>query len=427
MLEGAVTVYAKRRVAVVAGLAIGVAVIGVGAYLLADALSTDEAPSAPAPQIVIQGQEPEAATDLGFPAFATKNTTRVAGADPIADAAGVALAVYPSAGGVEGPAAVTIVDEADWPSGIAAAVLAGPPVGAPILLGTGDTLPELTSDALRALAPQGTAQTGGTQIFVIGDAATPRGPGTRKVTGKSPAAIAAAIDRLRQELTGERPRAIVLANSDDAEYAMPAAGWAARSGDPVLFVQRDTVPGPTLAALERHHGVPVYVLGPESVISGQALKAVREVAPQATRIAGADPVANAIAFARYVNGGFGWDINDPGHGLVIASTDRPQDAAAAAPLSASGTWGPLLLTDDPREVPAELQSYLLDIKPGYQDDPTRAVYNHAWLIGDVDVMSVDFQAQIDDLAEVAPVRSGTGSTPFGPAPGTPESEETGKP
>ena len=58
--------------------------------------------------------------------------------------------------------------------------------------------------------------------------------------------------------------------------------------------------------------------------------------------AGADPVANAIAFARFSDGSFGWNVVDPGHGLVFATTQRPLDAAAAAPLSASGTYGPLL-------------------------------------------------------------------------------------
>ena len=68
-------------------------------------------------------QQPAAAEDLGFPAFATKNTTRVAGADPAADAAGVALAVFPSTGGVKRPAAVTLVADDDWPAGLAAASL----------------------------------------------------------------------------------------------------------------------------------------------------------------------------------------------------------------------------------------------------------------------------------------------------------------
>ena len=58
--------------------------------------------------------EPEAAHDAGFPALATKNTTRVPGADPVANAAGVALAVFPSTGGVDGALAVTLVDHDAW-------------------------------------------------------------------------------------------------------------------------------------------------------------------------------------------------------------------------------------------------------------------------------------------------------------------------
>jgi hypothetical protein len=78
----------------------------------------------------------------------------------------------------------------------------------------------------------------------------------------------------------------------------------------------------------------------------------------------------------------------------------------ASPLSASGTWGPLLLSEEPEVVPAELRGYLLDLKPGYEDDPTRAVYNHAWLIGDTAALSVAFQAQVDELVELAPIGSG---------------------
>ena len=43
------------------------------------------------------------AEELGYPAFATNNTTRVGGADPAANAAGVALAAFPSTDA--GPAA----------------------------------------------------------------------------------------------------------------------------------------------------------------------------------------------------------------------------------------------------------------------------------------------------------------------------------
>ena len=395
--------------------------VGIGAYFLAAALGDEEEPPAPAPSIVIREPEPAAAEDLGFPAFATKNTTRVAGADPAADAAGVALAAFPSAGGVERPAAVSLVADGDWAAGLAAASLAAQPLRAPILITGSDEVPEFTADALAALAPTGSARTNGKQIFTIGSATAPRGLEEQAVGGSTPAKIAAEIDRLRQSLTGTRPQHLVLTSSSQPAFAMPAASWAARSGDPVLFVNKQTAPKPTLDALRRHRGVPVFVLGPPSVISKGALKAVRKLAPDATRIGAEDPVGNSIAFARYASGDFGWDINDPGHGFVIANASRPLDAAAAAPLSASGTWGPLLITEDPARVPAALRGYLLDVKPGYLGDPTRAVYNHVWVIGDQDAISVDFQSQVDDLAEVVQIRSGRGA-PLGPPPGTPEHE-----
>jgi hypothetical protein len=229
------------------------------------------------------------------------------------------------------------------------------------------------------------------------------------------------VASLRERLTG-RPDHLLLASSDEPAFAMPAAGWAARSGDPILYVQRNSVPEPTRKALERYEGVPVYVLGPTSAISSKAFQEVEKLAPGAERVGADDPVASAIEFARFASGGFGWNINDPGHGFVIANTERPLDAAVAAPLSASGTWGPLLVTEDADAVPEQLRGYLLDLKPGYEQDPTRALYNHLWLIGDTGALSVDFQAQLDEIAEVAPVSSGSGASALTPPPGTPESQ-----
>jgi hypothetical protein len=128
-------------------------------------------------------------------------------------------------------------------------------------------------------------------------------------------------------------------------------------------------------------------------------------------------VQNAIEFARQSDATFGWNINDPGHGLVIANTSRPLDAAAAATLSASGKWGPLLLLESPGALPPDLRSFLLDIKPGFQDDPTRAVYNHVWLIGDTSAIGAKVQADVDELSEVAEVGPGAGGTVSEPGAG----------
>src|SRR4051794_1841838 len=56
-----------------------------------------------------QRAEPE---NLGFPERATKNTTRVPGANSTSLAAAVARAVYPDP--TRRPDAVTLVDSADW-------------------------------------------------------------------------------------------------------------------------------------------------------------------------------------------------------------------------------------------------------------------------------------------------------------------------
>jgi ell wall binding domain 2 (CWB2) len=409
------------------GILLGVALTlllvgaGIGVFLIVDSGGEDEERPAPAPQVVVRTEEePEEPPDLGFPAFATKNTTRISGTDAVADAAGAALAVFPSTGGVEGPDAVALVPSGDWGAGVAASVLASEQIRAPVLLGEADGVPDLTVDALVSLAPQGSPATDDAQLFQIGDVEAPDGLRAKAVRGDDPAELAAEIESLRRELTGEDPRHILLAPADEPAFAMPAAAWAARSGDPVLFVERNSVPDDTLETLERYEDVPVYLLGPEQAASDRVVEELEEADIDADRVAGEDPVENAINFARFASpDGFGWGITDPGHGLVIANAERPADAGAAAVLSASGKWGPLLLIERADELPPSLEGFLLDIKPGYVDDPTRALYNHVWLVGDAGAIGVDVQAQIDELAELAKVESSAPET----APGQPEPED----
>jgi hypothetical protein len=345
----------------------------------------------------------QTAEELGYPAFATKNTTRVGGADPAANAAGVALATFPSTTRGQRPIAVTLVDEDDWQAAIAASVLMAAPVKAPVLFSTPGGLPDPTSHAFDALDPLGSGATLGAQAFLVGDVAAPSGLlRVKHIEAGEPAATAAAIEQLRDQLLGI-PKHVVIASAEDSAYAMPAAAWAARSGDPVLFTDADKLPAATAKALRLHSEVPIYVLGPSSAISSGVVREIAKIDSNVRRVSGKDPVDNAIALARYSNGDFGWNVNDPGHGFVVARSDSPLDAAAAAPLSASGTWGPLLLTDSADTLPPALRGYLLDVKPGYTTDPTRAFYNHVWVIGDQEAIDVSQQAEIDNLAELGKI------------------------
>ncbi len=405
-----------RRVVGLGAAASVIALLGAGVALGVSVLveGGDES-AAPAPSVVINpGIEPEEPEQLGFPNFATQNTTRIGGADPAADAAGVALATYPSTGGVEGPAAISIVGSSDWQGAVAASSLAAAPIGAPILVSDAGGVPKLTLEAIRGLAPSGSPATGGAQVFRVGAPAVPTGLQVSEIRGADPAETAAELDRLRGRLTERDPSQVLIVSSEAPEFAVPAAAWAAHSGDPVLYVSADSVPDATLQALRRHGTAQAYVLGPERIVSDRVLSRVERAVAGAQRISGGNPVTNAIAFARFADRDFGWDINDPGHGFVIANSSRPLDAAVAAPLSATAKPGPLLLTDDPEVVPEPLRGFLLDTKPGYVDDPTRAVYNHVWLIGDRDSIGLGFQAQVDELTELTRVRGGSGD------PGAPD-------
>jgi ell wall binding domain 2 (CWB2) len=340
---------------------------------------------------------------LGFPALATKNTTRVGGKDPVADAAGVASAVYPGRTPATRPKVVSIVNKDDWRTGIAAAVLMAPPLRAPVLFGTKDDVPDPTKEALDSLAPVGSPSTKGAKVLRIGDVAAPGGLSTMPISGGDPFALADSIDLFATKVAGQPSPNVVIASGDDAEYAMPAAAWAAKSGDSVLFVHKDDIPAPTKTAIKRHERPGIYVLGPSSVISDAVLQDLGKLG-DVRRIAGNTPVENAIAFARYNDSDFGWGVRDPGHGLVFANLDRVQDAAAGAALAASGKYGPLLVLDSADRLPSALEGYLLDIEPGYRFDPVRGVYNHAWLMGDESAISVDLQARIDELMEIVHVK-----------------------
>ncbi|HKP22128.1 MAG TPA: cell wall-binding repeat-containing protein [Thermoleophilaceae bacterium] len=369
--------------------------------------STSDNESRP-PQLGVQANDEQAAEKLGFPSSATRNTIRVGGSDAASDAAGVAGALYPATGDSDRPTAVVLVDQNDWATAIAASVLVGRPIGAPILLSDGSDLPAVSKDVLDHLDPKGSDLSKDAQVIRVGpDVARPEGYKTALIEGGDPFERAAAIDRFYSAARGKPSNDVVLYSADDAEFAMPAASWAARSGDSVLPVRRNRIPAPVAKTIEEHSKPNVFVLGPESVISEKVITRLekQKLARNVERIEGPNAVENAIAFARYEKGDFGWGVVVPGYNFALANTARPADAAAAAALATRGVFAPLVLTDDANKMPQKLEEYFLSVQPGYEEDPSQAVYNRAWVLGDDKAVSVDQQAQLDQLTELIPVQS----------------------
>ena len=383
----------------VAALALPALALAVAACGRSDRTSTSRR-RAPAPGLGVKGSQPEATQDLGFPAFATKNTTRIGGADPTANAAGVARAVFPATTPDNRPAAVALIDVAR----LARRDRRGRPrlarrYAPPILLSNGPDLPAASRDALAALRPLGAKAAGGAQLVRVGDVARPPGLRTTDIAGRDPFALARALDAFQTAARGKTSDRVLVVSADDPAFAMPAAAWAAKAGDPVLFVHRDSLPQETKAALLAHDQPRIYVLGPPSAVSANVVTALKKLGT-VKRLGADNPIDNAIAFARYTDPTFGWGVVDPGHGLVFARSNRPLDAAAASPLSVSGSYGPLLLLATPTGLDGAVGQYLLDIQPGYTRDPVRGVYNHGWIVGDDRAISVATQARIDSLLEI---------------------------
>ncbi|MDQ4130995.1 MAG: cell wall-binding repeat-containing protein, partial [Actinomycetota bacterium] len=340
---------------------------------------------------------------LRFPAAATKNTTRVGGGDELGDVAGAATAAFPATSEKSRPNAVALVDREDWQSGVAASVLAASPVKASILLSDGGDLPEVTADTLERLRPKGSSEADGAQVILVGN--KPPAPDRFKSTlidGSEPYGLAASIDRFYSAAKGKPSDNVIVASGERSEFAMPAAAWAARSGDSVLFTTKDSLPEATRRAINAHERPRIFVLGPETVVSPAVEQQLGKLG-RVRRIDGRTPVENAIAFARFQSGRFGWGITVPGYNFALASTSRPLDAAASASLATNGIFAPLLVTDSRRELPRALEGFFLDVQPGYETDPSQGVYNRVFILGDEETISQGVQARLDSVTELVPV------------------------
>jgi len=351
----------------------------------------------------------------GAVSVATRNTTRLGGDDVASDAAAVARAVYPGLTAATRPLAVVLVNERDWLPALAASVLSSAPAGAPMLFSEGQTLPAVTSQTLEAMHPLGAPALGGAQVIRIGTAAAvPDGYVTRtvRVGVGVPTVAAAGVERLAVTLDGGgAPRQVIVLAADAAPaLAMPAAGLAAESGAPILFVTRARVPAQTATVLATLHRPSIYVIdaaavGRHTLDELRNFGTVKTITSDGAAASGQEAAQNAIEVARFTDGTFGWGVKEPGHGLVFANMGRPLDAPASALLSATGDYGPLLLLASASQVPPALAGYLSDIQPAYstpQFPPVRGAYNHGWLIGDEVAVSAVIQAEIDSMLEIRP-------------------------
>ena len=320
-------------------------------------------------------------------------------ADAIANAAGVAHAVFPATMPENRPGAVALIDARDWRAGDRRL---DPRLHARARCRScSPTVPSAARhrDALAALRPLGAKAAGGAQVVRVGDVARPPGLRTTDIAGRDPFALARALDAFQTAARGKSSDRVIVVSADDPAFAMPAAAWAAKAGDPVLFVHRTSVPQETKAALLAHDQ-------PASTSSGRRRLSAPASRPRARSSARSRAWRRQPHRQRHrlrplqrPDLRLGRDRSRPRPRLRALRATR-STPAAASPRSVNGSDGPLLLLASAIGLDGAVGQYLLDIQPGYTRDPVRGVYNHGWIVGDDRTISVATQARIDSLLEI---------------------------
>ena len=297
---------------------------------------------------------------------------------------------------------------------LAAAVLMADPIRAPVLLTDGEEMPERDARPRSTRWPRpARSPPAARRSSASATSRGPRGLKTTDLVGKDPATLARAIDAFHAAARGASSDSVLRRQRRRARvrHARRRLGGQERRPDPVRRPRR-RCPADQAPAIAAHQQPRIYVLGPSTVISPKVTVAAAQARarssasaartrrptrsssrklPRRRRSAGASSTP-ATAWCSPIRAG-------------PPTPPRPRrcrPAARGARCCCSATTA---------SCPRSVEDYLLDIQPGYRDDPTRGVYNHGWIIGDDTAISVAAQARIDALLEIAPAKNSLPSQP----------------
>ena len=186
---------------------------------------------------------------------------------------------------------------------------------------------------------------------------------------------------------------------------MPAAAWAARSGDAVLFAQAGLGAGRRpRKALTPHEAQHLRArpaerrsrtrVEPQLRQARHGARASRGRRPSRTRSRSPASAAAASAGAS----------SCPGHNFTVASTDA---ARATPPRRRRSPRRRVRAAAAHRQAPTAADAageLLADVQPGYERGPGPGVYNRVWILGDDGcALGATRRRRIDRITELVPV------------------------
>lgn len=290
-------------------------------------------------------------------------------------------------------------DGLNYQDGLIGSPLIHFPRNGPVLLIPPDRLAPVVAQEIIRLNPSG--QHSPAQVLTIGSLSpmvdvevTRLGFTVCRINGGNPAATAAMI----WDFIGPKEN-VILTSGEMFEEALPAGGWAAHHGDPILLTCRDQLPRDTAKAIQEKQP-DVYILGSCRTISERVETLVRELTCGfVDRIGGMNPFEVSVNFTRYQSPTkkFGWGIRERrGWSFRFSRYDDWTSAVNGNPLSHMGKHSPLLLID-PQSIPPAVKEYLLSVNPVHQEP--EPPFMHGFIVGINGTILCPVQLELDSLLE----------------------------
>lgn len=329
----------------------------------------------------------------------TLNTTRICSINPINTATEVSKIGFSNMK----PKAVILVNKNNVFDAIAATSLIHFPINASLLFTDGDSLNKETLKEIQRLSPKGYK---GIHVILVGNISknvslelNDYGFRTHHIADRNHYETACMISKARKEFKN-----ILIMSGEEYSEGIISAYWSAHHGDPILFVQRNSIPECVVEVIKKIDDVNIYIIGSTKTVSNNfeiyfsQLDNVKGV----NRIDGDNPYEIAVNFAKYKDPKteFGWGRNyKEGHAFTFGVLKEPMDIVAGAIFAHMGKHTPSLLIEKDR-IPEVVQKYVKSVKPMPPKDMPKPPFMHGYILGSTQNISYKEQIMIEEMLSI---------------------------
>ncbi|NMM64476.1 cell wall-binding repeat-containing protein [Clostridium sp. P21] len=329
----------------------------------------------------------------------TSNTTRICSNNSVDTAVEVSKIVFTHMK----PNTVILVNKNRVFDGIAATPLVHLPINASLLFTDGNMLRQETLSEICRLSPKGY---NGIHVILVGNISrnisltlNHYGFRTYHITGRNHFETACRIPTIRKKFQN-----ILIVSGENYSEGIMASYWSAHHGDPILYVQRNSIPYCTLESIKKMNEINIYIIGSTKTISEDVEKKLSQLenVKHIYRIDGDTPYDIAVNFAKFKDSKtkFGWGRNyKEGHAFTFGELDHPVDIIAGVSLAHMGKHTPLLLTGN-NMIPSVVEKYIKSIKPIPPKDMPRPPFMHGFILGDISYITYPAQVMIDKTLSI---------------------------